>query len=203
MGRALKAGAAVRSAAVFSACMFLTLACGDDPGPVRSTPGEPSGECNSVETRFENGSASHVADCSSLDYPMSPPVFGDHYPTWAAYQTYNYPVPLGFLVHNLEHGAIILFYNCPEGCADEVAAAQELIDALPADPRCQAPIEHQVIMVPEPSLEKRWGIASWGSSLTGDCLDPVLFRKFYGERLGQGREDLCYQGRVLGPSSCG
>ena len=52
---------------------------------------------------------------------MSPPVFGDHYPTWAAFQTYEYPVPLGYLVHSLEHGAVVVFYDCPEGCAEEVA----------------------------------------------------------------------------------
>lgn len=162
----------------------------------------PAGECNTLETRFENGTAEHVADCDALDYSMSPPVFGDHYQSWAAYKTYDFPLPLGFLVHNLEHGAVVVFYRCPEGCSDEVAQAQTTIDSLPVDPRCSTEIKHQVILVPEPSLGSRWAAAAWGYSITGDCFDAVAFRDFYGERSGKGPEDLCNQGVSLTEPPC-
>jgi hypothetical protein len=175
--------------------------CSEDAAPVGS-PGEPVGECNSVETSFENGSAKHVPACSELSYSMSPPVFGDHYPSWAAYGSYDFPLPLGFLVHNLEHGAVVVFYNCPEGCEDEVAEAQASIEALPVDPRGSPQVKRQVVLVPDPSLSARWGAAAWGHSLTGDCFDAGLFAAFYAAHVGRGPEDLCAEGVLFAENPC-
>src|SRR5689334_15063089 len=128
-------------------CISVLLGCSpkaEEP-PVGHS-GEPMGDCNAVLSSFEGGSQTHVAQCSDISYPMSPPVFGDHYPTWAAYQTYDFPVPLGFLVHDLEHGATVFFYDCPEDCPDEVDQVRTFIGALPADPRCEPfGIDHQVV----------------------------------------------------------
>ena len=60
-----------------------------------------------------------------------PPSSGNHYPIWPDYQTYDKPVPWGHLMHAMEHGAVIIVYNCPGGCPDEVAAAQAIIDQPP------------------------------------------------------------------------
>jgi hypothetical protein len=193
------AGLGGRGLARLALCLAPLVGCSAD---VVAHPGTSMGKCHAVETSFENGSRSHVAPCSEVDYPMSPPVFGDHYPVWAAYQTYEYPVPLGFLVHDLEHGAVVLFYDCPDGCAEEVAEVQSFIDALPADPRCTPDVEHQVILVPQPALGSRFAASAWGYSLTADCFDAPLFQKFYDDHHGKGPEDLCNQGEVLGPNAC-
>lgn len=163
---------------------------------------EPRGECGAIEAHFTAPTATHVAACSDIEYPMSPPVYGDHYPSWPAYQTYDYPVPLGYLVHGLEHGAVVIFYDCPEGCADEVAEAQAFIDDLPADPRCSADVGHQVILVPKPDLGARWAAAAWGYSLTSSCFEASYFGQFYEEHAGHGPEDLCNQGLVIPEDAC-
>jgi hypothetical protein len=106
------------------------------------------------------------------------------------------------LVHSLEHGAVVLFYDCPEGCADEVDAAQAFIDDLPADPRCSSDVERQVILVPRPGLGARWAAASWGYSLVSSCFDADAFRHFYEKRVGNGPEDLCNQGQVIPEDAC-
>ena len=160
-----------------------------------------SGECGIQLTSYASPSAAHVAVCSAISYPMNPPVYGDHYPVWAAYKSYSFPVPLGFLVHNLEHGAIVLLYNCPEGCAEEVASAQALIDSLPADPRC-VEVAHQVVMSPDPSLPTRWGAVAWGHSLASDCFAPAAFSAFYTANLAHGSEDLCGNGADLSADIC-
>lgn len=165
-------------------------------------PGEPQGECAAVETRYANGSRAHVAPCSDVAYEMSPPVFGNHYPTWAAFQTYDYPVPAGYLVHDLEHGAVVVHYDCPDGCADEVADVQAAIDAWPADPLCSDDIKRRVILVPEPELGARWAASAWAHSLKADCFDPPLFADFYARHVGRGPEDLCNQGVVIDESAC-
>lgn len=188
-----------RHAAFWLVGVVTLSGCGSD---IESHSGEPMGECNAVETSFENGTRSHLDECSDIEYEMSPPVFGDHYPVWAAYKTYDFPVPLGYLVHSLEHGAVVFFYDCPDGCGDEVSAAQALIAALPADPRCSATVEHQIILVPRPGLGARWAAAAWGYSLTADCFDRAIFQRFYEAHSGQAPENLCTQGIDVAEDAC-
>ena len=161
-----------------------------------------SADCSLESTTYSNPTAQHVSACSVIDYPMNPPVYGDHYPYWAAYKSYSFPVPLGFLVHNLEHGAIVMLYHCADGCADEVAAAQAFIDALPADPRCADPVKRQVILSPDPTLPTRWAAIAWGHSLSADCFTAPAFRTFYDENLAHGGEDLCADGVDLAADVC-
>jgi hypothetical protein len=161
-----------------------------------------SGACSEELLTFSNPSAQHVAVCSTITYPMNPPVYGDHYPVWAAYKSYSFPVPLGFLVHNLEHGAMLLLYNCPQGCADEVAAAQAFLDGLPLDPRCTVEVKHQTILSPDPTLSARWAAAAWGRSLTANCFDSAAFGSFYEANVGHGPEDICADGADLASDTC-
>jgi hypothetical protein len=133
---------------------------------------------------------------------MSPPVFGDHYPFWAAFKTYDHPVPDGYLVHSLEHGAVAFFYDCEDGCDDEVSEVQAFIDDLPLDPRCSEDVKRRVILVPRPRLGARWAAAAWGYSLTADCFDRELFTRFYERHTAQGPENLCNQGIELTESAC-
>jgi len=161
-----------------------------------------SGACLEQLLTYSNPSAQHVAVCSIITYPMNPPVYGDHYPVWAAYKSYAFPVPLGFLVHNLEHGAVELLYNCPQGCTEEVALAQTFLDALPMDPRCTPEVEHQTILSPDPTLPSRWAAVAWGHSLTADCFDSSAFQSFYDANIGHGPEDICADGADLASDTC-
>jgi hypothetical protein len=125
-----------------------------------------------------NGGHLHTAkDCDPVTYPTNPPSSGTHYPTWAAYKTYAAPVPWGFLVHCLEHGAIVMAYNCPGGCADEVAQAQALIAGLRPDPACGgAPMK--IVLAPDPGLATRWAASAWTWTLRAPCFDRQAFAAF-------------------------
>jgi len=164
--------------------------------------GGASANCNVELTDYSSPSAAHVSLCSVIDYPMNPPVYGDHYPVWAAYRSYSMPIPLGFLVHNLEHGAVVLLYNCADGCASEVAEAQAFIDALPADPRCTEAVKHQVILSPDPTLPTRWGAIAWGHSLAAECFGAPALRTFYEQNVAHGGEDICADGEDLSAGAC-
>ena len=161
-----------------------------------------SGACVQELLTFSSPNAQHVSVCSVIDYPMNPPVYGDHYPVWAAYKSYPFPVPLGFLVHDLEHGAVELLYNCPQGCADEVALAQAFLDSLPQDPRCTPEVKHQTILSPDPTLPSRWAAVAWGHSLTTSCFDSAAFQQFYDANIGHGPEDICGDGADLASDAC-
>jgi hypothetical protein len=141
-----------------------------------------------------------VAVCSHVTYLTKPPSSGDHYPIWAAYQTYLAAIPEGFWVHNLEHGAVVLSYNCPGGCASDVAAAQTWINALPDDPQCNpsaGDARVRVIMSPDPNLDVKFAASSWGWTLRAECFDPVAFGAFAVAHYGQGREVICAEGQDL------
>ena len=65
------------------------------------------------EASHPNEGQTHLTLCSTTCYQTNPPSSGNHYPVWPVYKTYDAPVPWGFLVHGLEHGAVIVSYNCP------------------------------------------------------------------------------------------
>jgi hypothetical protein len=171
-----------------------------DPGGslVDGPPSAPTGPCNAVTQQRAIEGYTHVPVCSYVDYLTKPPSSGNHYPLWAAFQTYASAIPEGFWVHDLEHGAIVFSYDCPdEGCASDVAAAQAYIDSFPADPLC-VPADGdprvRMTMTPDPSLDVRFAASAWGWTLRADCFDPVAFGAFATAHYGQGREQLCSQG---------
>jgi hypothetical protein len=161
----------------------------------------PGDLCNFTTETVTGLGQTHVADCSAVSYPDNPPAGGNHYPEWAAFQSYSFPVPRGFWVHDLEHGAIVFSYNCcasSAGCADEVAQVQAVIDALPEDPACSTATPRRVLLTPDPLLDVRWGVSAWGSTLRADCVDTERFRQFYLDHFGRGPEDLCNAGTDFG-----
>lgn len=177
-------------------CAWLTLSCGaprptaDAGGPF--TPVGPEGTCQVVTAQHPLEGATHVAVCSRVTYGTNPPSSGNHYPSWAAFQTYAEPVPPGFLVHDLEHGALVFSYHC-DACQTQVAALQSIIDGLPADPLCRAGLK-RVVLAPDPALDAGFAIAAWGHTLTAQCVDVAAFTAFAQLHYGQGPEAVCADG---------
>jgi hypothetical protein len=185
------------------ALLLLLLACGSSSpgdGGTNGPPSKPTGSCNAVVQEHAVEGYTHVPVCSYVTYDTKPPSSGNHYPIWAAYQTYASAIPQGFWVHNLEHGAIVFSYNCPKGCASDVAAAQKLIDGLAADPQCdptQGDPRVRTVMTPDPTLDVQFAASAWGWTLRADCFDPVAFGAFVQAHYAQGREAICAQGDDL------
>ena len=134
--------------------------------------------CNALVQSQPNGGHLHAAnDCDPVTYASNPPSSGTHYPDWALYKTYSAPVPWGFLVHNLEHGAIDIVYNCPGGCPSEIAQAQAFIDGLAPDKSC-AGARMKIVLAPDPTLDVRWAASAWTWTLRADCFDVAAFSSF-------------------------
>jgi len=140
----------------------------------------------------------HMLPCSPLVYGTNPPSSGNHYGNWAAYQTYNKPFLPGFWVHSLEHGTVVISYNCGQGCPTEVARIQAFIDALPAD--CTGP-PRRIILLPNPALDVRFAASAWGFTLKADCFDPSAFSAFVAAHYNHAPEDICANG--LDPLTAG
>jgi len=158
------------------------------------------GRCAAVEQRHGIEGQTHVAECSAVHYGTNPPSSGDHYPVWAAFEIYSNPIPEGYWVHDLEHGAVVLSYNCPNGCDSDVAAAKDMLTALPADPLCLASgssASRRSVMTPDPHLDVPFAASAWGYTLRAQCFDADVFRSFVTRHYGAGPEDLCADGLDL------
>lgn len=77
--------------------------------------------CQDITTKPATGSSEHQQVGTQIDYPDAPPAFGPHYPTPAPMSRKFYSAgdrpELEYLVHNLEHGYNILWYD--ETIADD------------------------------------------------------------------------------------
>jgi hypothetical protein len=148
----------------------------------------PTGTCDPVVAEHPSEGANHMPICSPLTFGTNPPSSGNHYPTWAAYQSYERAIARGFWVHSLEHGAVVITYNCPGGCPSEVAEAQAYIDSLPSD--CGS-TPRRIILTPDPELDVRFAASAWGFTLRANCFDRDAFAAFQDAHYGRGPESIC------------
>lgn len=170
--------------------------CGDN----RYTAPDGTGLCGTVENVEPVVAGAHVPVCSAVSYPSNPPTSGPHYPNWAKYQAFAAPVGRPFWVHNLEHGAIVITYNCPDGCAADVAALQVMLANQPADSSCGVAVRNRFVVTPDPLLDVRFAASAWGVALRSNCFDLASLDDFILAHYGRGPEDVCADGiDVLDP----
>jgi hypothetical protein len=85
-----------------------------------------------------------------VTYEQSPPVGGNHNPTWLNCGVYTEPVPDELAVHSLEHGAVWVTYR-PDLPADQV---EKLVDSVPDTYVVVSPYEG----LPVPVVASAWGV---------------------------------------------
>jgi len=78
-------------------------------------------------------------------YHSNPPTSGPHSPTDAAPGIYSEPVPKENLVHSMEHGAVIIWYNCTD-CDELVSQVRQVAEGYGGDGR-------NLVMTPYPGME--------------------------------------------------
>lgn len=122
---------------------------------------------------------SHVtAGTDPGTYSTDPPTSGPHYPDEMQAGFYNEgdqqsPYPAGYLVHNLEHGYVIFWYNCSvvgdQECANLKASIKSVMDQVE---------NFKVIAFPWPSIDVPVVMTSWGRLLKFDNFAPQRAREF-------------------------
>ena len=92
--------------------------------------------CSPVATASATGSGQHLPDGTAIPYEQAPPAYGPHYNATAPFgRTFYSPddrPALGNLVHNLEHGYTILWYDDTLAEDSEAMAALKAIGAKAA-----------------------------------------------------------------------
>jgi hypothetical protein len=179
--------------------LLALVACSSDNDPgMDGPPSAPMGRCGAVVQQHKIEGQTHVDTCSYIAYRTRPPSSGNHYPNWAAYSVYGQPVPEGFWVHDLEHGAIVISYNCGDaGCAGDVAAAVQMVESYPSDPSCDTAasgVRSRMLLTPDPHLDVPFAASAWGWTLRANCFDPDAFTAFAEAHYGKGPEPVCANG---------
>lgn len=115
-----------------------------------------------VET--EVPSAVHVT--TDVTYEQTPPVGGDHNPTWQNCGFYTESVVDEHAVHSLEHGAVWLTYS-PDLSEDEVQRLEKLAE------------QHSYLLVsPRDDLTAPLTLSAWGLQLELDSVDDERLEVF-------------------------
>jgi Protein of unknown function (DUF3105) len=149
--------------------------------------------CQVMVQNHPSEGAQHLEQCAPTIYISSPPSSGNHYPVWPAYKIYDQPVPWGFLVHGLEHGAVVISYRCDGGCPEELAKAKAFVAGLAPDVDCGG-APKLVVLVPDPKLDVAFAASAWTWTLRADCFDSAAFGQFVTDHYGHGLERVCSQG---------
>jgi hypothetical protein len=123
--------------------------------------------------------SSHVAENTDPGpFSTNPPTSGRHFAVSWKSAFYDAPpegvaYPEGHLVHSLEHGYIIFWYNCElldeQDCANTKAEIQAVMDAER---------NNKVIAYPWTTTEYAVVMTSWGRMLEMDTFDSTVARDF-------------------------
>ncbi len=136
--------------------------------------------------RVTHGESRHVE--GGVDYADRPLTGGNHDPCWAAWGEHTNELPDENWVHNMEHGGVVLLYNCPEGCENERASMAQFVEDRWGT----------TLLSPYAGLDESFAIVAWGFSLVTSCLDMEAFGTFYDTHVDRGPEST----QSLPPAGC-
>jgi hypothetical protein len=159
----------------------------------------PFDACTVYTAREPASARDHRTPCSDIEYAFVPPAGGPHYSVWANFVAYDTPVPWGFLVHSLEHGAVVLAYDPDIVEAATVRAAfLDIADAHGIDPVCRDESwPNRIIVVPDPELEWPIAVRAWEHVYDATCLDRASIEAFIAANYAHAPEDFCFPGTDL------
>jgi len=129
--------------------------------------------------------AAHVAEPTMVNYANNPPASGSHWPVWQRpWGPYPGGLPRERWVHNLEHGGIVLAYNCPNGCDEIVGELNTIYSATPVD-RFN---EQRILIVPDSEMPHTVAAIAWRWRWQGDAVDMGTIRCFIDARYDRAPE---------------
>ena len=144
------------------------------PTQAEPTPQGPTGEDVPLQP------ANHVQmGVPHTPYNSDPPTSGAHYPVPASAGFYTTAPPDEQLVHNLEHGYVIIWYNCDGLTADKCQQLQDKIqtamDKAGNSPNTGTP---KLIAVPRPGMDAQLALTTWGRLDKFDAFDEQRILNF-------------------------
>jgi hypothetical protein len=168
----------------------------DTNGQSPYSPSPPNTNTTPVGQAIDEMPHNHVAKGTRITYLHSPPTSGCHYNLGSGiaplkpgiYQPSNTSLTPEYWVHNLEHGYVVLTYNCPAGCDADLRALQTWYLSLAPDAGGAVPYA-KFIAVAYTEQKEKFDVVSW------DWFDPLgatlnlnEIKKFYACHTNQAPE---------------
>ncbi|MFI7234181.1 DUF3105 domain-containing protein [Streptomyces cyaneofuscatus] len=134
-------------------------------------PGGDDGDTGGVIAGLKSWDAAELGrnhSAGDVDYPMTPPVGGDHNPSWLNCDgdVYEKAVPNVNAVHSLEHGAVWVTYSTEAADAD-VTKLAERVRSTPF-----------TLMSPYAEQEGAIVLSAWGKQVTVDSAEDRRVDQF-------------------------
>ena len=123
-------------------------------------------------------SQGHVPDGTHIPYTSNPPAGGEHYAETAHAGVYNKAPADGLLVHSLEHGAVILWYNPKLLSSMGIEQLKTLFSQIGG----------KSILTPRLSMSVPIALSSWGRILKLKNIDEKQIKAFFDTNEGRGPE---------------
>lgn len=130
---------------------------------------------------FPSEGRTHVPPGTVVDYKTDPPTSGNHYPDPQQGGFYTEPILSGYLVHSMEHGGVIIYYD-----STLVSAAD--LDALKTLAAQHGGLQAQICCVPRSDTTYPIILTSWCHRLRLPAYDAARIQGFLNEYLGRGPE---------------
>ena len=138
------------------------------------------------ETALASQGNMHIDDGSPspITYNSVPPTSGPHYGNLVGWGAHDDPQRYENLVHNLEDGGVVIYYQCPEGCSEIVQELKDLIQPLADQGR------HLVLVPNDPTwslngspplhkdMEAKIALTTWQHILKLDKVDTGVINAF-------------------------
>lgn len=123
----------------------------------------------------------HVADGTEIEYSTNPPTSGPHYGEAADGGFYDDPVPDGHLIHNLEHGYVIVWYDCEQMTESECESTKEDIKDFVTG-------RAKLIGMPRTGMDSPVAFTSWGRILLTDSFSTKTANDYVRANLNKSPE---------------
>jgi hypothetical protein len=169
--------------------LVLALGCGHGTSPTTRLPD--GGSCDGASIPDEG--FTHVDFGTPVTYRNNPPASGNHWPCWTPYGVASAVVHPEAWVHNLEHGAVVLLFQCADAtsCPDALSALTKIDNDAPDAPGGG----HRIVVTADPTLPTPFAAVAWDYVLSADsATDESAFLCFAAVHEGHGREDISADG---------
>ncbi|MCX6008411.1 MAG: DUF3105 domain-containing protein [Chloroflexi bacterium] len=124
----------------------------------------------------------HIWPDHPVEYKTMPPTSGPHFPDPTEPGFYTTRPEFGYLVHSLEHGSAVIYY-------DPAKLSPEVEKSLRAFIKANNYPEVGIVAVPDADFKYPFILTAWDKMLKLDKYDPQIIRAFLAEYLGRGPEN--------------
>ena len=159
---------------------------GADASGIESEPLPDSGDQALLQDvqQYPSEGTQHVPPDTDVEYNTTPPTSGPHYGGTVSAGFYTQVQPAGDLVHTLEHGAVVIYY-------DEDALSPEAEQSLREWASAHTGTWQSVVVVPNPydEVDSPYVLTAWRHSLRMSEYDAEAVQAFLAEYLGRGPEN--------------